>query len=209
MNPSGFLKYIADHPELKPSASFEASGGRAAGWSWFAAHPRGDVFVYPEYFAFLTTRHFSDGWQLYGEEVVHNLTDYAVNVLKIHKWMVHPASIVTDLAKAFGNKYRDPINLSKAIGNRSSFFFPLTELQEVTAGGGIANGVRQKSFSEANRAPYFRLVTRDETYIVYMVAKVFWNIDILKGAYQSTTSRWQPEALELLRAAAPKDTTAG
>lgn len=207
MNPSEFLKYIADHPDLKPSAAFEAYGGRESDPSPRpTVLPRGRVFTYPAYFAFLTTRHFTGGWQLYGEEVGHNLTDYALNVLKVHRWMIHPASIAVDISRALGNKYRSPEAISKAVTNQNSFFFPLSELKDVVAGGGIASGIRHKDFREANSMPYFRLTTRDETYVVRMVPKVFWNYDILKGFYQQTTSRWQPRALEVLRAAAPKDT---
>lgn len=58
-------------------------------------------------------------------------------VLKIYKWIGNPASMATDIAKALGRKYQDPKLIARALTNQGSFYFPLSELTGVAAGGGL------------------------------------------------------------------------
>ena len=104
MDPSQFVKYIADHPELKPSVTFEAWCFREAALQKLSSSfPRGQAFIFPDYFAFLTTRHFQGGMQFFEEGWLmswQTFVSYTQTVLKIHKWVAHPAPIAVDIARA-------------------------------------------------------------------------------------------------------------
>jgi hypothetical protein len=141
MDPSQFVKYIADHPELKPVVTFEAFGFREAALQKLtSSFPRGHAFIFPDYFAFLTTRHFQGGMQFFEEAWLmswQSFTSYTKTVLKIHKWAAHPAYIAIDIANALDNsKYREPKIILKALSNPGSFFFPLSDLTGLVAAGG-------------------------------------------------------------------------
>jgi hypothetical protein len=124
MNPSQFVKYIADHPELKPSVMFVAHGYREAialgPGPVVADFPRGRAFIFPDYFAFLTTRHFPGGMQQFeeaGEMFWNNFVIFAKTANKFSKWTSNPASIALDIAKALGSSkaYQEPKIIQKLL----------------------------------------------------------------------------------------------
>lgn len=205
MTASDFLRYIGDNPDLKPNAAFKAEGGRGevppGGWG-FNSFPRGTAFVFPSFFAFLTTRKYSGNARAYGEDLAHDLLGYAREMLKVHRWMADPTTIVFDLAKALDGKYRGEAVLSKAILNPHSFFVPFSEIASVASGGGYTNGVRKKSLKEAFEQPYIRLSTPSDTYVVSQEVNLsFWNLVNIKSTYEVVTSRWQTDTFEFLRMA--------
>jgi hypothetical protein len=210
MNPSQFVKYIADHPELKPTVTFEAHGYREAialgPGPVVADFPRGQVFIFPDYFAFLTTRHFPGGMQQFeeiGEMFWKNFVIFAKTAYKFNKWTAHPASIAFDIAKALGSKeYQEPKIIQKALTNPRSFFFPLSDLIDVVARAGA--GGRRREFKEGNLAPYFKLKTPDETYIVQMAMHLAVTPASIIRTFRESRN-WQRRALELLEAAAARN----
>jgi hypothetical protein len=215
MNPSQFVKYIADHPELKPSVTFVAHGYREAivlgPGPVVADFPRGQAFIFPDYFAFLTTRNFPGGMQQFeeiGEMFWKNLVIFAKTANKFNKWTSNPASIALDIAKALGNskEYQEPKIIQKALTNPRSFFFPLGDLIDVVAGAGA--GGRRREFKEGNLAPYFKLKTPDETYVVQMAMQLAVTpASIIRSIRESRN--WQPRAFELLQEAAARNKSGG
>jgi hypothetical protein len=205
------MPYSTPQSRMKPSVTFEAYGFRETSSPGLtASFPRGQAFIFPHYFAFLTTRHFRGGMQFFEEAWQmswHSFVKYTQTVLKIHKWTAHPASIALDIAKALGDsKYQEPKIILKALANQGSFFFPLSDLTDVVAGGGSRSGIRQRDPRDASRAPYFRLVTRDQTYLVQMPVPLAHSpVAIVRTMRQVATSNWQPRALELLQAAAARN----
>ena len=210
MDPSQFVKYIADHPELKPSVTFEAFGFReAAMQSLSSSFPRGQAFIFPDYFAFLTTRRFRGGMQLFEEGWLmswQTVATYTQTVLKIHKWTAHPASIAIDIVKALdSSEYREPEIVLKALSNPGSFFFPLSDLTGLVARGGGEGRPRDRT--GAGPPPYFKLITPDETYLVQMAPRMVPT----PAAFVRTIrqlNNWQPRAFELLQEAVARNTAA-
>ena len=208
MDPSQFVKYIADHPELKPSVTFEAWGFReAALQSLSSSFPRGQAFIFPDYFAFLTTRHFQGGMQLFEEGWQMSwqmFASYTKTALKIHKWAANHASIAVDIAKALGSsKYRDPEITLKALSNPGSFSFPLSDLTGLVARGG-GDG-RPRDRSGAGRPPYFQLITPGETYLVQMAPRMVPTPTAFVRNIRQMNN-WQPRAFELLQEAVARNT---
>jgi hypothetical protein len=215
VDPSGFVEYIAGNPGLKPRKTFDAMGGPgnmpSTPTHW--RYPAGKAFVFPEYFAFLTTRRYGQGLKGYGEEVARGMTKEMKLLMMYHRWAVHPASIAMDIskvAKALNNLFSGPEIISHALTNQYSFFFPLSALTGIETGGGVASSIRGRATKkEALYPPYFRLITQDETYVVQQSSELkIWNYSYLKRGYESISSKWNTDALEMLQTAARKNQAA-
>jgi hypothetical protein len=162
MSSSQFVKYISDHPELKPSVTFEAYGFRESSSRRIAGtFPRGQAFIFPGYFAFLSTRH-QGSIQFFEESGLMLGQGFVLKLLPYH------AGTAINIAKALGGKYEEPRIVERALTNPVSFFFPLSDLTNVVSGGG--GWARDRR--DAGRAPYFRLVTPGQTYLVQMAPRL-------------------------------------
>jgi hypothetical protein len=215
MNSSQFVKYIADHAELKPSVTFEAYGFRESSSRRIAGtFPRGQAFIFPDYFAFLSTRHQGPGTrdqgpgtrdqgsiQFFEESGLMFGQGFGNFFLKL---LPYHAGTAVNIAKALGGKYKEPRIVERALTNPVSFFFPLSDLTNVVSGGGgwASDG------RDAGRAPYFRLVTPGQTYLVQMAPRLAPSPgNMARNLRQSRD--WQPRALELLQAAVARNRAVG
>lgn len=196
-----FMDYLGHRQDMKPDKTFDARGAADAselptGWSSF---PLGNVFLYPEFLAFLTTRKHSGGGAGYREDVAHRLTEYVKDTFMLHKWMIHPASAILDIAKIL--KTRDTQIVTAALSNPHSFFIPLSKIKEVNAGGGYVQGFKEKRGLLHIQLPYIRITTDETSYMLYQNADIsFWNITNFKRAYSTITSKWQTDVVQLLEA---------
>jgi hypothetical protein len=203
-----FLEYISNNSGLKPTMAFDASGASGIDPSQSETmRPDGKVLIFPDHFAFLTTWRSSTSssrWKILAEFETRMLMNMIGEASKAHRYAIHPASAVGDLAKELNKLKVGSIVTPKALANESSFSFPLSDLIAVTAGGGVARGIRGKSLREAFRSPYFHLVTKDDTYIV-SPPMTFAPSEALPRQYQWYSSRWQSKALGLLQLVASKN----
>src|SRR5215470_10292478 len=125
-----FMDYLGHRQDMKPDKTFEARGAADTSEppSWRSPFPVGKVFLYPQFLAFLTTRKHSGGGAGYREDVAHRLTGYVKDASMLHKWMIHPASAILDIANILMTK--DPEIVTTALSNPHSFFIPLSKIKE-------------------------------------------------------------------------------
>ncbi len=201
MSSSQFVKYVVDHPELKPSVTFEAYGFRESSSRRIAGTaPRGQAFIFPDYFAFLSTRH-QGSIQFFEESALMLGQGFGNFFLKM---MPHHAGTAVTIAKALGSRYQEPRIVERALTNPVSFFFPLSDLTDLVSGGG--GWARDRN--DRGRAPYFRLVTPDQTYLVQMAPRLAPSPGNFVKNWRQIRD-WQPRALELLQAAVARNRAAG
>lgn len=197
-----FMEYIGRHSDMKPDKTFDAMAGEAAVPPWPAPFPLGDVFLYPEFLAFLTTRMFSRGVAGFGEELAYNVKDYTSTVLKVHRWAIHSASALYDIAKAVNNKYQGEQVLTKALTNKHSLFIPLSRIRDVKTGGGYSKAVTD-GWKEAFRSPYITITTDETNYVLYQpIGLSAWNVTNIKRGYNAIMSKWHTDVVQLLEAKA-------
>lgn len=203
-----FMEYLGNHQDMKPDKTFDARGAAEASEppSWRSPFPLGKVFLYPEFLAFLTTRKHSGGAAGYREEVAHRAIDYGKNAYMLHKWMIHPADAIQDIANIL-MKAGDPQIVAAALSNPHSFFIPLSKIKEVNTGGGIVQGFKERRYLQLSwwlldsQPPYIRIATDETNYLIYMNADIsFWNFTNYKRFYHTITSRWQTDVVQLLEA---------
>ncbi len=165
-----FMEYLGSRQDMKPDKTFDARAAEAAVLpTGISSFPLGDVFLYPEFLAFLTTRKFSGGAAGYREDVVHRLTEFGKGTFMVHKWFIHPASTISDLAKYFNNKYQSKQVITDALTNQHSFFVPLSKIKAVNTGGGWPH------------PPTITITTDETTYLLYQNTDIsFWNITNFK-----------------------------
>lgn len=149
-----FMEYLGHRQDMKPDKTFEARGAAEAfeppsGLFWINAFTQpffspGKVFLYPEFLAFLTTTKHSGGAVAFTEEVVHNLRDYGKNAYMLHKWTVHPASAIPDIAEIL-RKAKDTKIDTDALPNPLSFFIALSKIKEVNIRRGICARIQRET----------------------------------------------------------------
>lgn len=201
-----FMDYLGHRQDMKPDKTFDARGAAEASEppSWRSPYPLGNVFLYPEFLAFLTTRKHSGGVAGYREEVAHRATDFVKNAFMLHKWTIHPASAILDIAKIL--KAKDTQIVAAALSNPHSFFIPLSKIKEVNTGGGFVPGFKEKQYLQlswwvTSHPPYIRITTEETSYVIYMNADIsFWNFTNYTRFYHAITSRWQTDVVQLLEA---------
>ena len=184
-----FVKYLAEHPNIRPTKAFDAMAAEAEKLPWPYTWPKGNVLIYPEYLVFLTTRHFKTGMMAFGEAMLSGLREQ----FKLYDWVTDPTSLITDLTGKLIDKYKDPAALSAALANPNSFFVRLDDVRDVTSGGGYAKG-------EFLKPPYIRIATTTSCYILHMSADYSpWNLVNLKRSISTITSHWEDEVLAQLQ----------
>ncbi|WIG61823.1 MAG: hypothetical protein OJF49_004572 [Ktedonobacterales bacterium] len=184
-----FVKYLAEHPNIRPTKAFDAMAAEAEKLPWPYTWPKGNVLIYPEYLVFLTTRHYKTGVMAFGEAMLAGMREQ----FKLYEWVTDPTSLITDLTGKLIDKYKDPAALSAALGNPNSFFVRLDEVRDVTSGGGYAKG-------DFFKPPYIRIATTTSCFILHMSADFSpWNLVNIKRSLSTITSHWEDEALAQLQ----------
>jgi hypothetical protein len=200
------MDYLGNHQDMKPDKTFDARGAAEASeppsWKFLerSPFPLGKVFLYPEFLAFLTTRKHSGGAAGYREEVAHRATEYVKDAFMLHKWMIHPASAILDIAKIL-MRAKDIQIVTAALSNPHSFFIPLSKIKEVNTGGGYVQGFKEKRGLLGIQFPYIRITTDETSYVIYQNSDIsFWNFTNFKRSYHAITSKWQTDVVQILEA---------
>jgi hypothetical protein len=205
-----FLLYIANHPEVRASKQFVCGARPGEKPVLFSSLPAGEVFVYPEFLAFLTESNASGEW--------YDLTALWEDVGPQVRWLYkmsqwnNPINLLEDLAKTINN-FLTPKTLEKAMANPNSFFIPLRAVVEVEAGWSWHQGCSIKIVTPkqpfvlcshvAERPSFFREVDKGKNPLSNL--KPFWGIT---RAYRHLTGRWHPDVVAHLQEAVRRNGSA-
>ncbi len=136
-----YMEYVGTHSDLKPSDKFEAKATRANELPlFFNSLPTGDVFVYPDFLVFLTTEGGAPGMKLLAKQFAQDMMREAKVYYNLHKWGVHPDSMLTDIAKALYGAYKPDDILAKALSNPNSIYVPLSKVRSANKGRRLDQG---------------------------------------------------------------------
>lgn len=190
-----FAAYLASSPATKPTKVFDAMGAERdsppRGGTW----PAGEVFLYPEYLAFLTRARYGPGIKAYTENVARSLATEGKDLYTLHK-MAHLPGLAMTVIQQVSKHLKTKEVVAEALENPHSFAIPLASVQEVSRGGGYASAFSGSDVVEMAmpHLPYLRITTDRSTYIVCQALKrmgAVWSIKFV-------TSKWQTDVAEML-----------
>ncbi|HKB41630.1 MAG TPA: hypothetical protein VKD72_34720 [Gemmataceae bacterium] len=196
-----FLLYVANNPEARAGKQFVCGARPGEKPVQFNSLPAGDVFVYPEFLAFLTESNASGKWYdltALWEEVGPQL----LWLCKMAKWD-NPVNVLGDIAKSINN-FLTPKTLDKAMANPNSFFIPLRQVVKVEAGWDWHQGnfitivTPSQPFILCNhmaeRPNFFRDVDKGKN--PFSNLKPFWGFT---RVYRYVTGRWHTDVIAHLQ----------
>lgn len=190
-----FLRYLDAHSGVRPSHKLVVRAAAVATLPALSySLPSGTAFAFPDFLAFLTLEKATPGAGV----IINQFVSQGKTLFTMHKWAVHPASILPDVVKILGVRaFAHEDKLATALANRNSFFLPFDQLRAVSVG--------RRSAREGRQA-YLKLDTLDGPYHLCEDAATegwFTSMGSMLGL-----SEWQPQFVALLKGAASR-TAAG
>ncbi len=183
-----YLSYIADTPDVKPVKQFAALATVAeTPPMFFNSLPSGDVYVYPQFLAFLTLDKQGPGAGLLFKKIVDELISQGKTLYTVNKWVNNPAAILMDAAKWLAKKYQDKEKLEQALANPNSILVPFAKIISAESGRNLAQG------------SYIKIRTQDRT---IFLCENGLHENAFAPLWNMFTGNWQADVVSMLKGAA-------